>query len=43
MQLDHVQIGLVNKTEKIRKNIYTTFFKRRNLFYMKDKGHVGEI
>ena len=43
MQLDHVQVSHMNKAEEFWKDVQTTFFRERNLFFMQDRGHVNQV
>ena len=43
MQLDHVQVGYMNKVEEFWKDVQTTFLRKRNLSYVHDRSYVDQI
>ena len=43
MQLDYMQISHINKTKEFWKGVQITFFRKRNLSYIQDKGHMNSI
>ena len=43
LQLDHRQIGYVNKAEEFWKDVQTTFLNRKDLLYMYNRGHINSV